>query len=46
MNPEGELGAFEVKYNDELLYSRLATDVHPEFNDIRGMIAERLKKAS
>ena len=40
----GDLGAFEVKLNGELLYSKLATDEHVEFNVVRDMITERLKK--
>ena len=38
----GEVGTFEVIYNDELLYSMLKTGEHVEFNVVRDMISERL----
>jgi predicted Rdx family selenoprotein len=40
----GEVGAFEVRYDGELLYSMLKTGKHAEFNEVREMITERLKK--
>ena len=39
----GEVGTFEVTYNDELLHSMLKTGEHVEFNVIRDMISERLE---
>ena len=38
------MGAFEVKYDDELLSSMLKAGEHADFNKVREMIAERLKK--
>jgi len=42
----GATGAFEVTYDGEVLYSMLKTGKHAEFNDVRDMIAERVKKSS
>ena len=39
----GATGAFEVTYDDEVLYSMLKTGKHAEFNDVRDMIAGRVK---
>jgi len=40
----GEVGAFEVRYDGELLYSMLKTGEHVEFNEVRDKVAERLKE--
>jgi predicted Rdx family selenoprotein len=40
----GATGAFEIRYDDEVLYSMLKTGKHAEFNDVREVIAERVKK--
>jgi len=42
----GEIGSFEVKYDGELLYSMLKTGEHARFNDVRDIIAERLKQSA
>jgi hypothetical protein len=37
----GEVGTFEVRFDDELLYSMLETGDHVEFNVVRDVIYEK-----
>lgn len=39
----GERGRYEVTINGELVYSKLQTDRFPELQEIREMVAARLK---
>jgi selenoprotein W-related protein len=39
----GPVGSFEIAYDGELLYSMLKTGKHADFNEVRDIIAERLK---
>ncbi|MBI4315697.1 MAG: hypothetical protein HY679_07155 [Chloroflexi bacterium] len=36
-------GRFEVTFNGELIYSKLATRRHAEPGEVAGLVAERLK---
>ena len=39
-------GVFEVLAGDELIYSKLATGEHAEYEDVAGPLRELLEKAS
>jgi selenoprotein W-related protein len=41
-----EGGRFEISFDGELIYSKLATHHHPEPGEVARLIAERLEKGS